>query len=226
MGYSLYNHDGALLWTLDDQLHDHADGIAILDWTEKPGSEPKILYAASDEGLLLVDLQGKIRKHHRIGHAQNPAVAKFRTDLPGLQAVSINFWGNQGILHFYDGEGNIYHDAEPINVGSMCLPINWTGQEPELFVHSANPTYGGMFDGWGRPVVMFPDDGHPDMCNAVLDLTGDCRDEVVAWDQNELWIYTQDDGSKTGKLYRPVRNAQSNASNYQATISLPGWSTD
>jgi len=226
MGYSLYNHDGSLLWTLDDQLNDHADGIAILDWREKPGSGPKILYAASDEGLLLVDLEGNVLVHHRIGHAQNPAIAKFRTDLPGLQAVSINFWGNQGILHFYDGEGNIYHDAEPINVGSMCLPINWTGQEPELFVHSANPTYGGMFDGWGRPVVIFPDDGHPDMCNAVLDLTGDCRDEVVVWDQNELWIYTQEDGPKSGRLFKPVRNSLANYSNYQATVSLPGWSTN
>jgi len=226
VGYSLYDHDGTLLWTLDDALHDHADGIAILDWMEKPGSQPKILYAASDEGLLLVDLDGNILKHHRIGHAQNPAVAKFRTDLAGLQAVSVNFWGNQGILHFYDAEGAIYHDAEPINIGSMCLPINWTGQEPELFVHSPNPVYGGMFDGWGRPVVMFPDDGHPDMCNAVLDVTGDCRDEVVVWDQNELWIYTQDDGPKPGRLYKPVRNSLYNSSNYQATISLPGWSQD
>jgi hypothetical protein len=226
VGYSLYNHDGALLWSLDDTINDHADGIAILDWMEKPGSQPKIMYAASDAGLLLVDLKGKVLKHHRIGHAQNPVIAKFRTDLPGLQAVSINFWGNQGILHFYDGQGTIYHDAEPINVGSMCLPINWTGQEPELFVHSANPTYGGMYDGWGRPVVVFPDDGHPDMCNAVINLTGDCRDEVVVWNQNELWIYTQDDGPKTGRLYKPVRNSTFNSSNYQATISLPGWSTD
>jgi len=226
IGYSLYDHDGSLLWTLDDALHDHADGIAILDWNEKPSSQPKILYAASDEGLLLVDLEGNILRHHRIGHAQNPAIAKFRADLPGLQAVSINFWGNQGILHFYDGDGKIYHDAEPINLGSMCLPINWTGEEPEFFVHSPNPTYGGMYDGWGRPVVTFPDDGHPDMCNAVLNVTGDCRDEVVVWDQNELWIYTQDDGPKSGRLYQPVRNALANYSNYQATISLPGWSDE
>ena len=224
IGYSLYDHDGTLLWTLEDAIEEHADGIGILNWMEKPGSQPKILYAASDAGLLLVDLEGHILKHHRIGHAQNPVIGKFRTDLPGLQAASINFWGNQGILHFYDGEGNIYHDAEPVNLGSMCLPINWTGEEPELFVHSPNPTYGGMFDGWGRPVVMFPDDGHPDLCNAVVDVTGDCRDEVVVWDQNELWVYTQDDGPKTGRLYKPVRNSLANYSNYQATISLPGWS--
>jgi hypothetical protein len=109
-------------------------------------------------------------------------------------------------------------------MGSMCLPINWSGSPPELFLHNANPTWGGMFDGWGRPVVMFPDDGHPDMCNAVLDLTGDCRDEVVVWDQNRLWVYTQEDSPKPGRLYRPIRNPQYNNSNYQATVSLPGWS--
>jgi hypothetical protein len=64
------------------------------------------------------------------------------------------------------------------------------------------------------------------MCNAVLDLTGDCRDEVIVWDQNELWIYTQEDNPKSGRLYRPVRNSLFNSSNYQATVSLPGWSTD
>jgi hypothetical protein len=106
----------------------------------------------------------------------------------------------------------------------MCLPINWTGQPGEYFVHSPNIKWGGMFDGWGRPVVMFPDDGHPDMCNAVLDLTGDCRDEVIVWDQHEIWVYTQDDNPLSGRLYQPRRNPLYNYSNYQASISLPGWS--
>jgi len=70
----------------------------------------------------------------------------------------------------------------------------------------------------------FPDDGHPDMCNAVLDITGDCRDEIVVWNPEELWIYTQSDNPKPGKLYKPVRNPLYNYSNYQATVSLPGWS--
>jgi hypothetical protein len=136
--------------------------------------------------------------------------------VPGLQTVSINFWGNQGILHFYDAHGDIYHDCVPNPFGSMCLPINWKGDGLEYFVHNPNITWGGMFDGWGRPVVTFPDDGHPDMCNAVLDITGDCRDEVVVWDQNEIWVYTQDDGPREGRLYNPTRNSQSNVSNCKA----------
>ena len=26
----------------------------------------------------------------------------------------------------------------------------------------------------------------------MLDVTGDARDEIVLWDQNRVWIYTQD----------------------------------
>jgi hypothetical protein len=165
-----------------------------------------VFYTASDAGVVYADLAGNILQQHYIGHAQNPAIANFRPELPGLETVSINFWGNQGILHFYDAHGQIYHHCEPNPFGSMCLPINWTGRPGEYFVHSPNIQYGGMFDGWGRPVVMFPDDGHPDMCNAVLDLTGDCRDEVVVWDQHEIWVYTQDDNPQTGQHYRPQRN--------------------
>jgi len=105
----------------------------------------------------------------------------------------------------------------------MMLPINWTGKSEEYFVLSASVMEGGLFDGWGRKVVSFPADGHPEMCNAVLDITGDCRDEIVVWDPQEIWVYTQEDNPKSGKLYQPLRNPLYNYSNYQATVSLPGW---
>jgi len=222
IGYSLFDDDGKLLWTLDRQMKDHADGVAIVCF--RPEQELRLLCAASDEGLFFTDMQGRVLKHHYIGHAQNPAIANFRDDLPGLEAVSINFWGNQGIMHFYDGEGDIYHDFEPCQHGSMCLPINWTGSSEEFFVLSPSPEEGGLFDGWGRCVVKFPADGHPDLCNAVLNITGDCRDEIVVWDPFELWVYTQHDNPKDGRLYKPARSPLYNYSNYQATVSLPGWS--
>jgi len=173
--------------------------------------------------MVFGNLRGNILKHHYLGHVQNPAVGDFRPDLPGLETVSINFWGNQGIIHLYDADGEIYHDFEPCQHGSMCLPINWTGRPGEYFVLSANVEEGGMFDGWGRRVVTFPADGHPDMCYAVLNITGDCRDEVVVWDPHELWVYTQSDNPLPGRLYKPRRNPLHNYSNYQATVSLPGW---
>jgi hypothetical protein len=224
IGYTLFDDDGKPLWSLDDRIKDHADGVAIVRFGATANSEPRVLCAASDEGIFFTDLKGNVLKHLRLGHVQNPATANFRDDLPGLETVSINFWGNQGIIHFFNAEGDVYHDFEPVQHGSMCLPINWTGRSEEFFVLSPNVEEGGMFDGRGRKAVAFPADGHPDMCNAVLDIMGDCRDEVVVWDPYELWVYTQSDNPKTGKLYKPVRNSLSNYSNYQATVSLPGWS--
>ena len=223
IGYSLFDDDGKLLWTLDDQLEDHADGVAWVHYRDDH-AEPRMMCAASDEGMAFADIRGNLTRHHHIGHVQNPAVADFRADLPGLETVSINYWGNQGIIHFFDADGEIYHDVEPCQHGSMCLPINWTGKPEELFVLSPSVVEGGLLDGWGRRVVLFPNDGHPELCNAVMDLTGDCRDEIVVWDPNEVWVYTQSDGPLPGRLYKPVRNPLHNYSNYQATVSLPGWS--
>ncbi len=226
IGYALYDNDGNPLWDLDNQIADHSDGVAVVKFDKNPQAEPVIMYAASDAGYLRVDLKGNILEHHFIGHVQNPAIANFRSDKSGLETVTINFWNNQGIIHFFDSDGKIYHDFEPYQFGSMCLPLNWTGEEEEYFVLNPNIREGGVFDGWGRKVLEFPDDGHPDMANAVLDITGDCRDEIVVWDPNEIWVYTQDDNPKKGRLYKPRRNPLYNYSNYQLSVSLPGWNDD
>jgi hypothetical protein len=222
IGYSMFDDDGTKLWSLDNKIKDHADGVAVVRFNE--GDEPIIFYAASDAGAFYTDLKGNVLKRHFFGHVQNPAVANLRDDLPGLEVVSINFWGNQGIINYFDSHGERYYDFEPVQHGSMCLPTNWTGKSEEFFVLSPDVTEGGMYDGLGRRVVQFPADGHPYQCNAVLDITGDCRDEVVVWDPYELWVYTQDDNPKQGRLYKPKRNPLYNNSNYQATVSLPGWS--
>jgi hypothetical protein len=80
-----------------------------------------------------------------------------------------------------------------------------------------------MIDGRLRRVVLFPDDGHPELACHVANLTGDARDEVVLWDAGRVWIYTQDRPFKGERIYRPVRNPDYNESNYRTTVSLPGW---
>lgn len=221
LGYSLIDHDGKVLWSLDGQLQDHADGVAIVNFRAAKDDAPRLLCAASDEGLFTADLTGKILTHHYLGHVQNPSVADYRPDLPGLETVAVNYWGNQGIITFFDARGNPYFQFEPSQQGSLCLPTNWTGKAPEYFMLSANVEEGGLFDGWGCKVVTLPADGHPDLCYAVLDVTGDCRDELIVWDECELWIYTQSDNPLPGSLYRTRRNPLYNYSNYAATVSIP-----
>lgn len=222
VGYTLLSSDGKKLWSNEDKIQDHADGLSIVSLRE--GAAPVLVTAASDEGLFFTDLKGRILKRHHIGHTQDVSIADYRPDLPGLEIVAIDFWATQGITALLNADMEIYHEFEPVQHGSALHPVNWTGRAQEYWLLSTNSEEGGMYDGWGRRVVRFPADGHPDMASAVLDVTGDGRDEILTWDPFELWIYTQSDNPKEGRLYAPRRNPLHNYSNYMTILSLPGWS--
>lgn len=223
LGYSLWSSEGKLLWDRDDQLDDHADASALGNFSPDPAAPPRVYWTGSDEGLVIADLSGKILKHQRVGHTQNLSVGKFRPDVPGLQLMTVNFWKNPGVVSLFDHAGNLLQQSEPIHSGSPILPVNWRGDGQEFALLSGNVREGGMLDGQLRRVVMFPDDGHPDLAFQVMDLTGDARDEIVLWDQKRVWIYTQDRPFTGARIYAPKRNPWYNDSNYRASVSLPGW---
>ena len=223
IGYALWSPDGKLLWSHDKELRDHADGIMMGNLTGNPEVAPRAYASGSDEGFLLFDRDGKILKHVRLGHNQSPSVGKYRPDLPGLQYMTVNFWRNPGIITLFDADGNILEQAEPIHSGAPMLPVNWRGDGQEFVLISGNSKEGGLIDGHLRRVVMFPEDGHPDLTANVLDLTGDARDEIVLWDQKQVWIYTQDRPFTGKRIYAPLRNPDYNESNYRSNVSFPNW---
>ena len=90
------------------------------------------------------------------------------------------------------------------------------------FVEECNK-YGGMLDGDGDRVVLFPDDGHPDQCAEVLNLTGDPRDEIILWDAHKMYIYTQDRPAPDGPVYHPEKYPEYSASNYRGEFSFAHW---
>jgi hypothetical protein len=223
IGHGMWDHTGRQLWSRARDLQDHVDAVAVGNFTADPKAAPRVYWSSSDEAFLMLDLKGEILRRHRVGHTQTAAIGKFRDDVPGLQYVTTNFWKNPGIMSLFDAEGNLLQQAEPIHSGSVTLPVNWRGDGQELVLLSGNVREGGMVDGRFRRVVMFPDDGHPDLTAAVLDLTGDPRDEIVLWDQERVWIYTQDAPAPAGRVYAPIRNPHYNDSNYRAHVSLPRW---
>ena len=50
---------------------------------------------------------------------------------------------------------------------------------------------------------------------------GDGRDEILLWDPDAIWIYTQDRPPDRPDIYQPVRYPLWNRSNYRAEVSLP-----
>lgn len=218
IGYSMHSADGELLWDLG--LGDHADALGILRHND---GRPFIVIAAGDEGFLFADIGGRIFHHERTGHVQTVNAGNFRPERPGLELVTITYWRQPGILSIYDETGRLLHRSQPCPVGSHIQPVNWSGDGSELILFSASASHPGLLEGRGRSVLHLPDDGHPELCCAALDLLGDPRDEIVAWDKERIFIYTQDEPFAGDRVYAPSRPALYNASNYRCEISLPGW---
>jgi len=222
IGYTLFDDDGRKIWNHDDTLQEHSDGTFAGDFSLE-GKPPRVYAAGSDDGVILLDLAGKILQHYRVGHAQTPTAGQYRPDIPGLEFCNINYWGEPGLITLYDSQGKEIVNFELFHAGSPVLPVNWRGDGQEFILLSANSVEGGMVDGWGRRVVLFPEDGHPDTAYMVHDLTGDARDEVVVWNPDEIWIYTQAEPFKGERIYAPRRPPTHNESNYLPYASWPDW---
>jgi hypothetical protein len=223
IGYARWNSDGKQAWSLDEQMKDHTDGISIGNYTGDANARPRVYSCGSDEGMVVMSEDGKLVKQVRIGHAQTQSVGGFRPDLKGQQIMTANFWRNTGIVTLFDADANILAQEELIPGSSHLQPVNWRGDGQEFALLSANVREGGMVDGRLRRVVMFPDDGHPDLAYQVMNVTEDERDEIIVWDQDAVWIYTQDRPFSGTRIYAPVRNPMYNDSNYRATVSTPAW---
>jgi hypothetical protein len=223
IGYAVWDSSGNQLWSNDHELQQHADSVFVGNITGTQYAPPMVYYCASDEGIIQLDRHGVIRRQYRVGHAQTACIGEFRTDSPGLEYAAINFWRNPGIVTLLNARGEFLQQDEPIHSGCPMLPVNWRGDGQEFILLSGNTREGGMIDGHLRRVVMLPDDGHPDLCAAVHNLTGDARDEIILWNQDEVWIYTQDREFEGKRIYAPTRNPTYNDSNYRISVSYPQW---
>ncbi|MBN2545973.1 MAG: hypothetical protein JXB50_09255 [Spirochaetes bacterium] len=221
IGYTLLDCEGKAIWNHD--WPDHTDEIIIGRFN--PHSDNiQIATASGDEGFCIFDANtGNVLHKELLGHAQRITAAKFRDDMPGLQFYVITYWHNTGIISFHDCTGKKLFSFEPTSLGNILNPVNWTGLGTELALLNTNHKNGGMIDGYGRKVVLFPEDDHPDLCCEAIDITGDKRSEIVTWDKDSIWIYTQDCDFKQEKIYDPIKPFHYNNSNYRGESSIPNW---
>lgn len=222
-GYLVFDHEGALLLNSGEFIGDHCNGVIVSEFVEGELRTPCLIYAAGDWGVMYVDYEGQVLKQNIVGHVKYLSVADYDMESPGLEVVSSNAWGSDGLVHISDASGNPTQLFTSPSGLSRCVPVNWKGDGEEFFVVSADSLSGGLFDKHGELSVRFPGDGHPALCYHVADLTGDARDEILVWDSENLWIYTQSDNPRMGNTYNPDRKPLYNHSLQKMNLSLPGW---
>ncbi|MDR0313517.1 MAG: hypothetical protein LBI14_07960 [Treponema sp.] len=215
--YNMIDSDGNLMWKLPINT-DHTDEI-IFGPIDPDHPEGILAIVSGWEGFMLVDLNGRILFRDINGHGQRISCGNYCPDRKGFEICTTTYWENQGIIYLYDCKGNEIWRWEALCNGNVICPVNWDGTGTDLILLNGNVAYGGLIDGDGDVVVSFPDDGHPDLCAEVLDITGDSRDEIILWDRKQLWVYTQDRPSGSG--YKPLKYPMYNASNYRGEYSFP-----
>lgn len=223
MGYSVFDPEGTLIYDVGAHIGDACNGVSVGELQEGEGSIPCLLYAAGDWGLLYYDFGGQLLRQNILGHVSYLGVAELDMDSPGPEVLTSNIWGNPGLIHVMDAKGMLSSGFLPEQGISRCLTINWKGDGEEFLIASADTVTGGLLDWQGRLSVVFPSDGHPDKHYMSSDLTGDARDEILVWNRDELWIYTQDDNPRMGNTYAPRRIPLYNYSMHQMNRSLPEW---
>jgi len=223
MGYSVFDPEGTLIYDVGAHIGDACNGVSVGELLEGEVSTPCLIYAAGDWGLLYYDFNGQLLRQNILGHVSFLGVAELDLESPGPEVLTSNRWGNPGLVNVMDAEGSVSSGFLPEQGISRCLTVNWKGDGEEFLIASADTVTGGLLDWQGRLSVVFPADGHPDKHYMCSDLTGDARDEILTWDDNELWIYTQDDNPRMGNTYAPRRIPLYNYSMHQMNRSLPQW---
>lgn len=222
-GYIILDNDGELLKNFGQNIKDACNGLALTEIVSGDSIEQQIVCAAGDWGLLYFNLDGSLLHQYTFGHVQYFSVADFDIEKPGLEIVSSNSWGGHGVIQCLNSEGEQISKYILNTYGAIVTPVNWKGDGQEYFMLNASHEKGGLYGIDGQKHVTLPDDGHPERCFSVLDLTGDPRDEIVVWDNLRLWIYSQDDNPRSGKTYNPSRIPLYNYSVYNIPTSYSDW---
>jgi rhamnogalacturonan endolyase len=219
-GYTLFDHDGTVLFDLG--MQDHSDAGFIGESGDECFTGMHAYFCAGEEGVIVSDMQGKVRYKEIVGHAQRAAIGDFFPEVPGLEFAQATYWGEHNLITVHASDGRKLGEYQPHFIGSTLAATDWAGDGTALLLLSGDEKLGGMVDGWGRQVVRFTDPGHPVLCCDVIDLTGDSRDEVLLWDRDRLWIYTQ--GGNVTAPEKPVpmyKMPLHSRSNYQISAAVP-----
>lgn len=215
-GYSMLRPDGTTLWTVPggDPVYnrfappiwppptspkpplvtgsppevgsEHNDGFVIALLGPEPEAPLRIAIAASDLGFLLLDTEGRLLAHHRIGHAQRISVGRFRPDLPGRQIVVSTQWGNHRLLNLFDCHGNLLLAREIPH--STPWPVYWTGTDQPLLLFTG--WAGGLWNRHFERLLVLP--GALSVPPYACDVNQDGLDELLLLEENQIRIYGPD----------------------------------
>jgi hypothetical protein len=205
-GYDFLGSDGKKIWSTT-VLKMHADSIGTADLDANPASGLEIVINGDVAAAFDCKTGKQLWKDNHTIEAQQIGIGDYRPDLPGLEVVLLDrlrtaaegFKSNNVLVDQLDNL--LWKENRATNSGWLTVTENinnWDGKgSDQIFSYRRDGKADGsggtgtyIYDGYGKIVASFPYTGtavqtfaqHADVC-------GDGKEEVIAYDDQKLWIY-------------------------------------
>lgn len=191
-GYTVLDHNGNVLWTID--MEDHADCIWVGDLDQNPDTGVAVLVGGHDTTAYTAD--GKlIWRYSDTVESQNIAMGNFRPDNKGTEMGGldrIDRSGPEGIdgLFITDYQGKtLYKENRTVpgwsTIATSIHNFDGSGND-HLLAYRRNGLPAAIYDGYMNPIFTFPFDGHI----MWTDLIGDGQAQILIYSDREVQIFS------------------------------------
>jgi hypothetical protein len=205
-GYDFMDSGGNTLWSTS-VLKMHADSIGTADIDANPANGKEIVINGDVAAAFDWSTGKQLWKDNHTTEAQQIGIGDYRPDLAGLEVVLLDrlrtaaegFKSNNVLVDQHDNL--LWKESRPNNSGWLTVTENmnnWDGKGSDLiFSYRRNGKSDGsggtgteLYDGYGKTVATFPYTGSSAQSFAQhADLCGDGKEEVIAYDEQKLWIF-------------------------------------
>lgn len=192
-GYDMLDHDGTKLWTCLP-LDDHADCIWVgqVDCLAEPG-----IVIGGSVTVLYDRLGNEVWRYHDSKESQHIAMGRFKRDsddifIAGLDRIERGRDGIDGMFVLSSDGEEVWKEKRTSRGWLTILETveNWdgSGQNYILAYRRRAGLLPGLYDGYGKRVVTFPNDGNV----MFADLLGHGRQDVIVYTDETAWIYSSE----------------------------------
>lgn len=197
-GYDFLDSDGNVQWSVTT-LGLHADTIFTGDMDGDASDGYEIVVCGDYAAAFEWETGAPIWQNENTVEIQQGGMGDYRPDLPGLEVVLLDRLRTEALglksnNYLLDQHGNVLaQEDRPNDSGWLTVTENlhnWDGLGND-FVFSCRREEGVLlYDGNLETVATFPYDGpSPENFAMHADLCGDAREEVIVYDEFNVWIY-------------------------------------
>lgn len=161
-GCTCIGADGEVRTRLDrgEEIANHVDGLHVDACLAGDFSGRLLVYlAAGSAGFYVADARtGQTLAHDSVGHAQCVYAGHFLPDCSEIVLAVYNRWSSYGTVTFFEASGRRLHAIQPDHMSEGGPVVNWDASGSELLTFCSGGPNMGLYDGYGRLVVSFPEE--------------------------------------------------------------------